>query len=149
MEIKKKIMVDMDGVLCDFSGAARAAITDNPDQKYPQSRWGFFLKLPPIKDAINSFNMLSKQYDMWILTRPSFQNVNCYTEKAQWIWDHLGYDIVRKTIMAPDKSMVLGDFLIDDMTNAGQPNFPGEFVHFGSEKFPDWVAIRIYLLNKV
>jgi 5'(3')-deoxyribonucleotidase len=81
----KKIYVDMDGVLCDFYGASRKALIENPSQKYPQSQWGFFLKLNEIPDAIESFKKLQEKYDVWILTKPSFKNVNCYTEKAQWV----------------------------------------------------------------
>jgi 5'(3')-deoxyribonucleotidase len=101
---KKRVYVDMDGVLCNFYKAAKQALTENPNQKYPQSQWGFFLKLEEIPGAIEGFRKLEEKYDLWILTRPSFRNVNCYTEKAQWIWDHLGFDIVEKTIMAPNKS---------------------------------------------
>jgi 5'-nucleotidase len=142
----KKIYVDMDGVLCDFYGASRKALIENPSQKYPQSQWGFFLKLNEIPDAIGSFKKLQEKYDVWILTRPSFRNVNCYTEKAQWVWDHLGYDVLEKTIFSPDKSLVKGDYLIDDMCNAGQENFEGEWIHFGSDNFPDWKKVLEYLL---
>ena len=78
--MKKKIYVDMDGVLCDFFKASVQAKFDNPLQRYPQAQWGFFLKLEEIPDAIESFRILEEKYDVWILTRPSFENVNCYTE---------------------------------------------------------------------
>lgn len=45
----KTIYIDMDGVLCDFYNAAREEIMKNPKQPFPQSKWGFFLKLKPIK----------------------------------------------------------------------------------------------------
>lgn len=149
MEIKKPIVyVDMDGVLCNFYKAAKQALINNPTQKYPQSQWGFFLKLEEIPGAIESFRKLQEKYDVWILTRPSFRNVNCYTEKAQWVWDHLGYDVVEKTIMSPDKSLLKGDYLIDDQGNAGQDKFEGEWIHFKSEKFPDWISVVNYLNEK-
>lgn len=141
----KRIYVDMDGVLCDFYGAAREALQKNPGQRYPQSQWGFFLKLEPILDSLESMRILSQKYDVWILTRPSFQNVNCYTEKAQWVWDYLGFDMLKKMIIAGDKSLLRGDILIDDQNNANQENFKGEWIHFGSEKFPDWKSIMSYL----
>lgn len=146
--IKNKpiVYVDMDGVLCNFYKAAKQALIENPNQKYPQSQWGFFLKLEEIEGAIESFRKLQEKYDVWILTRPSFKNVNCYTEKAQWVWDHLGYDVLEKTIMSPDKSLLKGDYLIDDQGNAGQGNFEGEWIHFKSEKFPDWKSVIDYLL---
>jgi 5'-nucleotidase len=143
----KKLYVDMDGVLCDFKGAAVKELTLNPDQKYPQSKWGFFLKLKELPDAIESIQKLEKYFDVWILTRPSFRNVNCYTEKAQWIWDHLGYRYVQKLILSPDKSIVKGDFLVDDTNNANQSEFEGEWIKFGSEKYPNWKKIVEYLME--
>lgn len=130
---KEKVYVDMDGVLCDFYKAKKEALLKNPKQLFPQSQWGFFLKLEEITDAISSFKKLEEKYDVWILTRPSFYNVNCYTEKAQWVSDNLGFDTLKKTIMSPDKSLLKGDYLIDDM--GGQGNFEGEWIHFGTEKF--------------
>ena len=145
---KKVIMVDMDGVLCDFYGAAKKAITDNPGQKYPQSQWGFFLKLKPIHEAIESFKLLELHYDVWILTRPSPLNVNCYTEKAQWVWDNLGFKVLERTIFSCDKARVKGDYLIDDQRNANQEEFEGEWIHFATEKFPNWKTVVEYLLKK-
>jgi 5'(3')-deoxyribonucleotidase len=147
--IKKPILyIDMDGVLCNFFKAAKRALTDNPTQKYPQSQWGFFLKLEEIPNAIASVNKLKYKYDIHILTRPSFRNVNCFTEKAQWIWDHLGFEFLENTIMSGDKSLLKGDYLIDDMNTCGQSDFEGEWIEFGSSKFPDWNVITEYLLSK-
>ena len=148
IENKPIVFVDMDGVLCNFYKAAKKALIDNPSQKYPQSQWGFFLKLEELPNAIKSFRKLEKKYDVWILTRPSFRNVNCFTEKAQWIWDHLGFDIVEKIVMSGDKSLLKGSYLIDDQNGAGQDRFEGEWLHFGSEKFPDWDSVVEYLMNK-
>ena len=144
--MKKKIYVDMDGVLCDFFKASVQAKFDNPLQRYPQAQWGFFLKLEEIPDAIESFRILEEKYDVWILTRPSFENVNCYTEKAQWVWDHLGFDVLKKTIMCGDKSLLKGDYLIDDMNTDKQSEFEGEWIEFGSNKFPNWKTVVDYLM---
>ena len=135
----------MDGVLCNFYKAAKKALTDNPNQRYPQSQWGFFLKLEEIPDSIESVKKLSEIYDVWILTRPSFRNVNCFTEKAQWILDHLGYEYLERTIFSGDKSRIIGDFLIDDQNNANQDRFKGRWIHFGSEKFPNWKSVLNHL----
>jgi len=144
----KKVYVDMDGVLCDFISASERDKKLFPKQPFPQSRLGFFLELEPMKDAIESFKKLEEKYDVWILTRPSVQNVACYTEKAMWVRNHLGLETQRKTIMACDKSLLKGDFLIDDVTEHGQSEFEGEHIHFGQEKFPDWKSVVEYLMSK-
>jgi 5'-nucleotidase len=42
--------------------------------------------------------------------------------------------------------LVKGDYLIDDMGNAGQDNFEGEWIHFGSNRFKNWEKVLKYLL---
>ena len=136
----------MDGVLADFITPFQKEIEKNPKQPYPHSQYGFFMNLEPIKDSIEYFKKLEEHFDMWILTRPSVQNPLCYTEKALWVKEKLGIDIQYKTIMCCDKSLLKGDFLIDDTLEYGQTEFEGELIHFGSEKFPDWKTVFNYLI---
>lgn len=145
---KKKIFCDMDGTLCDFMGAFHYYKEDDSNIKYPQSKIGFFTNLKPLPNAIESFNKLKEHYDMWILTRPSFKNIHCYSEKAQWILDNLGYDILEKLVLSGDKSLIKGDYLIDDHHGDGQPEFEGEWIHFNTDKFPDWNTVVEYLIKK-
>jgi hypothetical protein len=105
---KELVYVDMDDTLCSFYRAAKKALTENPSQPYPQSQWGFFLGLEPLEGAIEGFRKLEERYDVWILTRPSTKNLNCYTEKAKWIFDHFGQDIVDKLILCPEKALLKG-----------------------------------------
>lgn len=143
---KKRIYVDMDGVLCDFKKGVGLARLKNRDQPFPQSRWGFFLELPEIDGAVAAYRKLEEKYDVWILTRPSFKNLNCYSEKAKWIQDHLGDSVLEKTILIPNKSLVYGDYLIDDQGGFGQEEFKGEWIHFGSQSFPNWQSVINYLI---
>lgn len=135
----------MDGVLCDFVSAYNRDKKEFPEQEYPQSQVGFFLNLKPIEGAIESFKELEKHFNVWILTRPSVQNPLCYTEKALWVKNHLGIDVQRRTIMATDKSLLKGDYLIDDDTKHGQTEFEGEHIHFGNTPFENWVKVVKYL----
>ncbi len=137
---KPTIYVDLDGVLCDFMTAAK----NLPEMKYPQSKIGFFRDLDEIPNAISSFKKLEKEYDVCVLTRPSFKNINCFTEKAEWILNNLGYKALEKSIFSGDKSRLIGDYLIDDGDNANQDKFNGKLIKFGSEEFPDWNSIMIY-----
>jgi hypothetical protein len=64
-----------------------------------------------------------------------------------WVRNHLGLETQRKTIMACDKSLLKGHFLIDDVLEHGQSEFEGEHIHFGQEMFPDWKSVVEYLMN--
>jgi len=147
---KIKIYVDMDGVLCDFHGAYKTALINNPDIKYPQSQYGFFKNLIPID---NKFGYLSKFFDLRILTSPSAMNPMCYTEKRVWVEEHLGLEAALSMNICPDKSIVgcQNDYLIDDLNShqrSRQQDFKGTLIHYGSEEFPDWITVSKYFIDK-
>jgi len=146
--LKLKLYFDMDEVLCDYKGMYKQVSELYPDLTYPQSTIGFFLKLEPINGSIEAFNKLKKcgKYECYILTRPSVKNTHCYTEKAEWIKKHLGEDVLDNMMLACDKSLVKGDYLIDDSITDGQMDFEGFHIHFGTDKFPDWDSVLNYLL---
>lgn len=136
----KRVYIDMDGVLCDFKGAVRENLlkaANEKEENFPQSRQGFFILLKPIEGAIEAVSLLRKHYDVYILTRPSFYNLHCYTEKAIWVRMHLGYEMQKRLMIVPNKSFVEGDYLIDDMLVDGQSEFKGKLLHFGHE-YPSW-----------
>jgi 5'-nucleotidase len=142
----KKVYVDMDDTLCDFIGPFRRG---EVSIKYPQSKVGFFLDLEPLEGAIDAMKTLQTKYKVYILTRPSIKNTHCYTEKAEWIKKYLGEEMLERMILCPDKSLVKGDFLIDDDNKHGQNEFEGEHIHFGKdEKFKNWSQVIQYLMNK-
>ncbi len=146
--MKEIVYIDMDDVLCDFGGAYRRAKQESPQIIFPQSQYGFFTKLLPLPGAIESVKSLieSDIYDPYILTAPSIKNPLCYTEKRIWIEQYFGIEFVKKLIISPNKSLFLGRYLIDDnIEGKGQEGFTGEIIHFGSEHFPDWPAVMLFL----
>jgi 5'(3')-deoxyribonucleotidase len=145
----KRIFIDMDGVICDYFSHARKSIERSPRQKYPQSQWGFFLDIPEIENAVKSINHLKNFYDVRILTRPSINNLNCFSEKAKWVLDHLGFEMLEKLIISSDKSIVKGEYLIDDQNNANQDKFEGKWIKFGSSEFPNWNSVIAYFLSEI
>jgi 5'(3')-deoxyribonucleotidase len=141
----KKVYVDMDDTLCDFTGPFKRG---EVAIKYPQSKLGFFLDLEPLEGAIEGMKTLQTKYKVYILTRPSIKNTHCYTEKADWIKKYLGEEMLERMILCPDKSLVKGDFLIDDDHRHGQTEFEGEHIHFGKdENFMTWSQVVEYLMN--
>jgi 5'(3')-deoxyribonucleotidase len=146
--MKKILYIDMDGVLCDYKKSHNIELDKNPHQPYPQSQFGFFLNLEPIHGGIDSLNLLTEYFDVWILTRPSVHNLSCYTEKAQWIRNYLGFEMQSKTIMCIDKSLLKGHFLVDDQVEHGQSEFEGKHIHYGSNDFPTWNSVVNYLISE-
>lgn len=135
----------MDDVLCDFSGARKEALSKCPEMPYPQSQVDFFRKLKPLKGAVEGIKFLRSNFDVSLATAPSIKNPLCYTEKAMWVKDIIGEDMLNELIIINQKHLLIGDYLIDDRTNTnGQDKFKGTLIHFGSEEFPDWDAVVAY-----
>ena len=143
----KILYVDMDDVLCNYSTALESALQLNPDIEFPQSVPGFFECLKPLPGAVETYSELAIQYDVYILSAPSVPNPLSYTEMRLWAENHLGMEMVSKLILASNKGLLKGDYLIDDYDSGrGQENFEGELIHFGSQRFPDWGSVAKYLL---
>lgn len=132
----------MDNVLCDYKAAYQEAIKQDPVNKYPQSQYGFFVNLKPIKDAIESAIELSKNNEVYILTAPSVRNPFSYTEKRVWVENWLGMKFVERLIISPNKGLFHGDILIDDHLNGnGQELFSGRLIQFGCSQYPTWTEV--------
>jgi 5'-nucleotidase len=149
----KIVYIDMDDTLCDYRGAHQQALIANPAMSFPQAEFGFFAGLNPIIGAIEGVKKLmdSSIYKPYILTAPSIKNPLSYTEKRIWIESHLGMEVVERLIISPDKSLLRGDYLIDDIKEGkGQDGFEGILIHFGSEECPDWESVmNMLVLNSI
>jgi 5'-nucleotidase len=143
--MKKRLYIDMDDVMSDFNGAYAKALMDNPDVKYPQSQYGFFMNLEPIVNAVFYINKLRDIFDVWVLTRPSYKNPLCYTEKRVWIEKHFDLRFCQRLIICGDKSLLKGDFLVDDQLWA---DFEGEQIRFGKGYYQNWIDVYNYLVHK-
>lgn len=142
-----RIYIDLDGTICDLKGAVdkfrkeNGGKVDEISYNYPWSLPGFFLTLEPLPLAIESVKTLSSEFDVWFLSRPSFKNTNSYTEKAEWVRKHFGYEMQKKLILCGDKSLLKGKILVDDSDNASQDKFEGIWIRIGSDKYPDWRSV--------
>lgn len=144
------IYIDMDNVICDYSTAHQEALSREPGIIYPQSQYGFFENLKPIRGAIESVVELSKSNEVYILTAPSIRNPFSYVEKRVWVEKWLGMSFVERLIISPNKSLVRGEILIDDHNSGnGQDKFKGKLIQFGSVQYPNWPKVLSKLLNIV
>ena len=142
------IYIDMDDTLCDYSTAFNEAVNKVPVLAFPQSQYGFYSHLKPIRDAIDCVKRLinSHYFEVYILTAPSIHNPLSYTEKRVWIEQYFGLPFTERLIICANKGLLKGDVLIDDLIEGkGQENFEGELIQFGSPKFPNWSAVFDYL----
>lgn len=147
---KPVLHIDMDDTLCDFTSAWNMVKQKQPEVVYPQSTKGFFFNLAPIEDAIDTVNELRQLFDVYILTAPSYKNPLCYTEKRLWVEKHFDLEFTKQLIICAHKNLLIGDFLVDDyLSGKGQENFAGKLIHFGSEEFPNWSAVKDSLLRNL
>ena len=139
-----RIYIDMDHTFCNFNDArlewAKRAVSET-EQKWPWSMVGFFESLLPNEGAIDFWLKWESSCDLWFLTRPSFYNRHCYTEKANGVFRYLGERGLKKLILSPNKSLLIGDILIDDHDQDGQKEFNGLWWRYGSLEFPDWKTV--------
>lgn len=148
---KKIIYVDMDGVLSDYEESFSRMLKANPKIQFPQSQYGFFRKLKLIQGAKEGISFLNQlqEFEVYILTAPSVNNPLCYTEKREWIENNLGFEMVKKLIISPNKGLNKGTYLIDDhVSGRGQEKFEGKVLEFGSKEFPGWREVCEYFEQK-
>lgn len=131
----------MDRTICDYDSQMEIYRAKYPNTEFPQSIRGYFSTMKPLPKAIEAVNKLREcgKYEVYILTAPSVKNPFCYTEKRLWIEHYFDMDLVENLIIAKNKCLVKGDYLIDD-----KPHGYDEQIHFGSDEFPDWDTV----LNK-
>jgi len=135
------VLLDMDDVLADFERKFfekwRALYPDLPfidpekrDRFYVELQMpselreqaraikrqpGFFLGLEPIPGAPEAARrMLELGHEVFICTAPITDCATCPMEKFQWAAAHLGPEWPKRMIIASDKTLVTGDFLVDD-----------------------------------
>ena len=147
------ILVDMDGPLADLEGAfLRIWQEQYPDEffvpfeerrtfylndDYPEhlknklppilAADGFFAALEPVEAGIQALEeMQSLGHRIIVCTSDIFANKTGLSDKRKWIHRYLGLEIAKAMIFTRDKTLVHGDYLIDDkpsITGIGTPNW--------------------------
>lgn len=137
-----RILVDMDGVIADWGlaygesldryGEPAALIPRHADQRsfnLNEGRTveeraliaavmveaGFYSRLLPIRGAKTALrSMLKAGHDVRLCTSPWVSNPTCASDKLNWVAKNYGTHWAQRVIITTDKTLVHGDFLIDD-----------------------------------
>lgn len=137
-----RIFIDMDGVICDFDKSFTSL--KNEGEKYPQKKESFWTGLEPMPGALEAIQQLrAAGHEVFIATAPSKKNPCCYSGKRIWIGEHIGMWLVKNLFIITDKSLIIGDVLIDDNDSThNQKDFQGHFIHH-----KDWATTMVNLKN--
>ena len=148
--MKKIVYVDMDNVLVDFESAfpklSKDTLEEYKDDK--DDIPGIFALMEPMPGAIESFIELTKHFDTYILSTAPWNNPSAWSDKLLWVKNNLSEQAFKRLILTHHKNLNTGDYLIDDRTARGVDRFAGEHIHFGKNKFPDWLSVMKYLRSK-
>jgi 5'-nucleotidase len=139
----KTIYLDLDGVMADYDGAKEKYPTEDDRRKR-----GFFLDLEPIPYALESFKILNDHFKVYFLSTAPWSNIHAPSEKRLWIEVHMGDLVEKKLILSHNKGLLKGDYLVDDRIANGVDSFEGEHIHFGTDQFPTWKEVLIYIFEK-
>ena len=144
----KKLFFDMDGVLVDFQSGIDK-LSEEVKKEY-EGRLdevpGIFSLMDPMPGAINAVHKLAKHYDVYILSTAPWNNPTAANDKVAWVTRYLDDVFHKRMVITHCKNLCKGDFLIDDREKNGAGQFEGEWIHFGSARFPDWDSVLEYLL---
>jgi 5'(3')-deoxyribonucleotidase len=143
-----RIYIDMDGVIVDFENyrlKMQKAVGYEVTGDMVKRLHGAYRDMKPMAGALPSVRLLiSHGHDVWIATKPPTGISWAYADKAEWIFEHLP-ELKRKLIITHDKSLLIGDVLIDDRPHkANADKFQGRLLHF-SETF-GWEEVLDALL---
>lgn len=153
--MKKRLLIDLDGVLADFDKAIKAIDPNIHTGNYESSgervyqiceqNPRIFLNLEAIEGAIEAVKELWPTYDIHFLSTPMDRQPQSYTDKCLWLQRHFGKMAYERLILTFNKDFVDGHYLVDDRKKRGVDKFKGMHIHFGTEQYPNWEKTKKYL----
>jgi 5'(3')-deoxyribonucleotidase len=154
LHTRKRIAVDMDEVLADALGEHLTRYNRDHGESitkadlHGRSLWSivsadryarlesyllaedFFENLPVIADSQVVLADLAERYEIFIATA-AMEFPNSFGPKYRWLRRHFPFLHPRSFVFCGDKSILLADFLIDDMPRNFK-NFRGEGILFSA-----------------
>ncbi|XP_069761690.1 5'(3')-deoxyribonucleotidase, mitochondrial-like isoform X2 [Narcine bancroftii] len=83
----------------------------------------FFIELDPLPGAVEAVKEMAnmKNTDVFICTSPIKKYDHCPFEKYAWVEKHLGKEFLELMVLTRDKTLILGNVLIDDKPDISAP----------------------------
>ncbi|WP_116126408.1 5' nucleotidase, NT5C type [Lewinella sp. IMCC34183] len=112
---------------------------------------GFFRDLPVMKDAREVVEELYGKYEVYIVTAAT-EFKHSFTDKWEWLEEHMPFVHWERIVFCGDKSIVHGDYMIDDKVS-NLATFNGQGLLFtashnvhetGYPRMEDWLEVRDY-----
>jgi 5'(3')-deoxyribonucleotidase len=141
---KDIILIDMDGVLCNFEKRYISLLDSGIKQHKVWKHPDLYKDLEPMNGAIAAWELLSTKFDTYILSTPPWSSPLAWSQKREWVEKYLGKSAKKKLILCHNKGMIKGKYLIDDRIAHGVADFSGTHIHFGTGNFKDWDAVLSY-----
>lgn len=152
------VFIDMDDTIADFIGSQRLNLVGLTPETMPypheMHERGFFRALKPIEGAIEAVRQLHQcpHFEIHILSKPVHLSPHSYSEKIEWIHEHLP-ELTQRITLTQRKELCLGDFLVDDSLEWKDPwekSTGGTFIHFNPRKnrISQWQSIVAHLLSQ-
>ena len=148
MEInKKRLLVDMDGVLADVYKQFIAMEEKESGIKLPieilvgkpeyevfkngrkhVNTKGFFRNVPLMNGCVETMKKLNEKYDVFIVSA-AMEFPNSLPEKYSWLKEHFPFITWQQIVFCGSKIIVHGDIMIDDHYK-NLDNFKGQTILF-------------------
>ena len=114
--MKKIVYIDLDNVIVDFPTAFPhidpALLREYADSK--DDIPGIFRHMQPMRGAAESFALIAKYFDTYILSTAPWKNPSAWSDKLEWVQRYLGDSAHKRLILTHHKNLNHGDYLIDD-----------------------------------
>ncbi|MEG0915560.1 MAG: hypothetical protein RSF68_00955 [Myroides sp.] len=151
MDTKKRIYIDLDGVIVDLIGQMQIELTTTAKQYQEETDLiddsdTVFLNAQPIPHALEAVAKLEEHYNVFILSTAPWHNIHAWSQKRIWVDKYLP-SMHKKLILTHHKDHLIGDYLIDDRLKNGAENFQGKHIHIFSDAFPTWESVLDELIS--